>query len=152
MSLNVTGIWDAVVSHADTLGIFERVIKHEPRNAPGLGLTCAIFAGPFGPVPAASGLSLASARVAFVARVYNPALQQPYDDIDPVSVDAAAQLMGAYAGAFTLGGLVRNVDVFGAAGPALGAAPGYINQDGKLFRTMDVTLPMIVNDVWSEVA
>jgi len=150
MSLDAVALFNAVQSHAMTTGLFDRVGTHEPKNAPGNGLTCAIWAAPFGPVPASSGLTVASARVSFLIRLYNPMLQQPQDDIDPTVLDAASKLISAYAGAFTLDGLVRNVDIFGAAGPALGATPGYLNQDGKIFRVIDILLPMIINDVWTE--
>ncbi len=152
MSLDATALFNAVQSHAQTLAIFDRVGTHEPKNAPGNGLTCAVWAGPLGPVPAASGLSIASARVSFLIRLYNPMLQAPQDDIDPTVLDAVSRLLNAYTGAFTLDGLIRNVDIFGAAGAALSATPGYLTQDSKIFRVMDVNLPLIVNDVWTEIA
>jgi carbon-monoxide dehydrogenase large subunit len=33
---------------------------------------------------------------------------------------------------------------------ALSAVAGYINQDGKVLRVMTLTLPLVVNDVWSQ--
>jgi len=34
----------------------------------------------------------------------------------------------------------------------LSALAGYLNQDGKLYRVMTVTLPIIINDIWAQVA
>lgn len=152
MSLNSRAIFTAVQDHALSLGIFDRVGAHEPKNAPGNGLTCAVWAAPMRAVAAVSGLDAASVLMQVMIRVYNPMLQQPLDDIDPSVLDAVDALLGAYVGAFTLGGLVRNVDVLGGHGTALGATPGYLNQDGKLFRVMDVSLPLVINDLWPEVA
>lgn len=152
MSLDAKGLFTAVQDHALTLGLFERVNGHEPANAPGNGLTCSVQLMKIGPVPAASGLAVVAARLELLVRVYNPTLQQPYDDIDPAVLDAGSQLIGAYAGAFTLGGILRDVDIFGAHGAALAGVAGYVTIDGNTYRTVDVTLPMIVNDLWSEVA
>lgn len=152
MSLDPRAIFNAASSHAQTLGIFDRVGTHEPKNAPGNGLTAAFWMGPITCVPGASGLDAVSARIELLVRIYNPMLQQPYDDIDPTVMDAISQLFGAYAGDFTLGGLVRDVDLFGQHGTGLSSRPGYINQDGKIFRSVDITLPLIINDLWDEVA
>lgn len=152
MTLNSRAILAAVQSHAETLAVFERAGTHEPKNAPGNGLSIAVWAGPMRAVPAASGLAAMSARLELVVRVYNPMLQKPYDDIDPTVLDAVDALFTAYAADFELGGLVRNVDLLGQHGTALSAVPGYLSQDGKLFRVMDITLPLIINDLWNEVA
>jgi hypothetical protein len=42
------------------------------------------------------------------------------------------------------------VDLLGSAGAPLSAQAGYLNQDGRLFRVMTLTLPIIVNDVWDQ--
>jgi hypothetical protein len=152
VTLNSRAIFAAVESHAETLAIFDRVGKHEPKNAPGNGLTCAIWAAPIRPIPAASGLAAMSVRLELMVRIYNPMLQQPLDDIDPTVLDAVDALLGAYAGAFTLGGIVRDVDLLGQHGTSLSAVPGYLTQDSKLFRVMDITLPLILNDLWNEAA
>jgi hypothetical protein len=65
---------------------------------------------------------------------------------------AVDDLCGAYCGDFTLGGLVRNVDIFGANGQSLDVRAGYLAQDGALQRVMTIWLPCIVNDLWEEVA
>jgi hypothetical protein len=60
--------------------------------------------------------------------------------------------MAAYSGDFELGGNVRNVDLLGQASEGLTAQAGYLEQDGKLYRVMTINLPLIVNDVWNQVA
>jgi hypothetical protein len=152
VSLDAQGLFDAVASHAEKLGLFASTGTHEPKNAPPNGITCAIWIDQIGPVPAGSGLAAATARVVFMVRIYSPMLSIPYDAIDPDVLSACSVLLGEYAGSFTLGGLIRNVDILGATGTPLSAKAGYLTQDNKLFRVMDITLPLIVNDVWSEVA
>lgn len=150
--MDVTGIVNQVVSHALSLGVFETVNGHEPRSAPGNGLTCAVWADEIGPLPAASGLAEETTLVTMNVRIYTSMFSQPYDDIDPNMMSAVDSLFNAYVGAFTLGGAVRNVDVLGEFGTGLIARAGYINQDGKLLRVMTITLPLVINDAWAEVA
>ena len=67
MALDTQGILDRLASHAMTLGVFDRVNTHEPKNAPGRGITCAIWVeriDPVGwlPVPAGSRSTCGSTR------------------------------------------------------------------------------------------
>lgn len=151
MALDISTILNNVISHAMASGMFERVNQHEPKNAPGNGLTCAVWVDRIAPTQS-SGLSSTSAVVTFRIRLYSNMLQEPQDSIDPNIVLAVDSLMTAYSGDFDLGGSVRNVDLLGLAGLPLQAQAGYLNQDSKLFRVMDITLPVIVNDVWDQVA
>lgn len=148
----VTALFAAVVSHQQDLGLFDRVGTHEPKNAPGRGLTCATWVQSIAPVAAASGLNSTSGRVEFQVRVYTSMLAEPQDDIDKDILTAVTTLLNEYSGAFTLGGSVRDVDLLGQHGTALSAQAGYLTQDGKTFRVMVVTLPIIINDLWSQSA
>jgi hypothetical protein len=150
--VDTAGIVAAVTSHAQTLGKFEVVAFHEPKGAPGSGLSLAIIASDGGTVPAASGLASSSSRVALTARIFKPLLGQPGDDTDTDLLQAMDALFGAYAGVFTLGGLVRNVDLLGAHGAGLSWRAGYVRIDEVTFRIIDINLPMILNDQWDEVA
>lgn len=150
MTINIAGILDAVVSHALTLGLFERVNAYEATSPPGHGLTAAVWVQDVTPVPARSGLASTSIRAAFTVRIYTSMLQDPPDAIDPAMVQATDALMGAYSGDFTLGGVVANVDLLGAHGAPLRAQAGYVNMDGALYRIIDITLPMVINDVWEQ--
>jgi hypothetical protein len=130
-------------------GHFERVNQFEPVNAPGHGLTCGVWVERVVPVRS-SGLNSVSTLVVFSVRVYTATLSDPPDAIDPNMVAAVDALGSAYSGDFTLGDLVRNVDIFGAHGQSLDARAGYVEQDGVLYRVMTITLPVIVNDLWTE--
>lgn len=150
MSFAAQAILDAAVSHALASGHFERVNGHEPKNAPGRGLTAAIWAQSLGPVPAGSGLTRTTARLVLNIRIYSDMLQEPQDGIDPAVLRAVDALMSAYSGDFELGGNVRNVDLLGQAGIPLSAEAGYQNVGGTMYRIMTITLPLIVNDVWTQ--
>ena len=149
MSLGTAGILAAVISHAKKLGKAERVLTHEPKSAPGKGISIAVWVQNLRPV--VSGLDSTTARLELSVRVYTNMLADPQDAIDTALLDVVDTLMGAYSGAFTLGGLVRQVDLLGEHGDPLSADAGYLEQDSKMYRVMVISLPLIVNDVWSQV-
>lgn len=150
--MDVSGIVSAVTSHAKKTGLFQGVNGHEPKAAPQNGLTCAVWADRVEPVPQASGLQVTTAYVVLQVRLYTSMVQQPYDSIDPKLLTAVDKLLTEYSGDFQLGGKVRNVDLLGMFGESLSARAGYINQDQKIYRVMTVTLPLVVNDTWTQVA
>lgn len=152
MSLDATGILDAVVSDAATTGHLEQINQHEPKNAPPGLLTGAVWVQEIRPVPAASGLAATTVLVTLMLRLYRNTETEPQDAIDPEVLAAADALMAAYSADFELGGQVRNVDLLGAHGPGMWARAGYLPQDGRLYRVFDISLPLVVNDLWSQAA
>jgi hypothetical protein len=153
MALNTSTLVNAIASHASALGCFDAVNGHEPKNAPGGQLTCAIWGMGLAPV-LSSGLSATSVKVVFSVRLYMPALNyspEQADMIDPAMMDAADLLLADYVGNFTLGGLIREVDVRGAeGGNSLSWDSGYINQDNHIYRVITIYLPLVINDLWTE--
>lgn len=151
MTLNISGLLDGVVSHAMASGHFEQVNGHEAANAPSHGLTAAVWTDSIQAIRS-SGLASTTAVLVFNVRIYTSIQSEPADSIDPNMLTAVDDLCAAYIGDFTLGGLVRQVDIFGAHGQALLVRAGYIQQSGAVFRVMTITLPVIVNDLWEQVA
>lgn len=150
MALDTLPILQAAESHVAASGFFERVNRHEPKNAPGNGLTAAIWVQDVKPAAMASGLAVTAAVLVVNVRLYTNMLAEPQDLIDPNLVEATDALMNAYNGDFTLGGLVRNVDLLGQFGDGLSARAGYLEQDRKMFRVMTLNLPLVLNDVWEQ--
>ena len=148
--MDTLAILQAVESHASATGSFERVNRHEPKNAPGNGLSAAIWVQDLRPAALASGLAVTAAVLTLGVRLYTNMLADPQDLIDPSMVAATDALMTAYAGDFTLGDRVRNVDLLGQFGEGLAARAGYLEQDRKMFRVMTINLPLVVNDVWTQ--
>jgi hypothetical protein len=144
----VNALFASAESVAMATGQFRRVNTHEPKSAPGSGLTCAIWVQEVEPLPEASGLASTSGYVVLNARVYGNMLQRPEDDIDPRMVSAGTVLIGAYSADFTLGGTVRNIDLLGEFGQKLGGRAGYLEIGGTMYRVFTVTVPCIVNDMW----
>jgi hypothetical protein len=151
VSLAIGDLVDAAVSHALTLGVFEAVNAHEPKSSPNSGVTAAVWVDTIAPIKS-SGLDSTSLRVALSVRIYTNMLSDPQDAIDTGIVTALDALMAEYSGDFTFDGLVREIDLLGAYGDGLGAVAGYLNLDNKMYRVMTVTVPLIVNDVWTQEA
>ena len=143
----VTALMSALRSHAQSTGLFADVVAHEPASVPQQGVTCAIWFGAIAPDGAASGLGAVSGTVSFLVQVAASLQQRPLDDVEDRVVSAASGLLAAYSGALTLGGSVRNVDLM-----RLRAQGGYFDQDSAKFRAVNITLPIVVNDLWAEVA
>ena len=152
MALDIRTILDAVESHALASGYFVAVNGHEPKSAPTTGITAAVWVEQIGPARGGSNLNSTSARLALFVRLYSSMMQQPTDAIDPDLMTALDALMGAYSGDFTLGGLVRQVDLRGAYGDGLSARAGYLDEGDAEYRVMTITLPLIVNNLWAQVA
>lgn len=150
MTLDTAGILTAVVDHAASLGVFDRVAGHEPANPPGLGVSCAVWVADLRPVPRRSGLSGTSAALTLTARVFRPVADASDGDrVDPETVAAADALIGSIVGDLDLGEAV-DIDVFGAHGAQLGARAGYLRQDDTTYRVLDVTVPVLVDDLWPQ--
>lgn len=149
MSLATASILAAVISHAKRSGKFERALTHEPKSAPGNGLSVAVWVQSLRPTTTSS-LIATSARLELSVRVYTNMLADPQDDIDTRLLDAVDMLMAAYSGDFDLGGLIKHVDLLGEHGEPLSADAGYLEQDSKLYRVMVITLPLVVNDLWAQ--
>jgi hypothetical protein len=147
----IDAILDAVKSRVGGLGAFEAIPFHEPKTAPG-GAIAALWVDGITPVGTASGLDIASAVLVVLCRIYDLFSSEPQDDIDPRVLKAAAAVIGAFVGEFDVSETVRNVDIFGTYGTALAAKAGYVNQDGTMYRVMTVSIPLVVNDLWAEVA
>ncbi|WP_151477739.1 hypothetical protein [Streptomyces albicerus] len=154
MALNSSAILDAVATHAMSLGHFQSVTLHEPRAVTGNGIAACVLVESITPIRS-SGAAMTSVRLELMVGIYTTTLTDAdTDSIDAVLGEAADALMETYTEDFTLGGLVRQVDIFGAYGQALGARAGnYIRPDGSPpLRVFRVTLPLIVDDVFAQAA
>ncbi len=147
--IGVTDLFDRTVSLLQTSGVFETVNSHEPKSAPG-PQHAACWVQNIDPVPEASGLAETTGRIEIRIRIYSSMLAEPQDEIDPEITYRTDLVMELFTGGFTLGGLIKQVDLLGAHGTALSAQSGYLNIQGKLYRVMDIAVPYIVNDIWTQ--
>lgn len=140
---------DRLASLGLQLGYFDAVRTHEPKNAPGKGLGLFIFCDGYFPV-GTSGLNSTSVRMVINAQIRVSMTREPEDDIDLDMLEAADALCAEVSGDFDLGAGVRAVDLLGQHGPGLGGQFGYLRQGDTLYRVIDISIPCIINDVWTQ--
>ena len=152
MSVNTAGLLTGLQTMGQSSGQFEQVMLHEPKSAPSAGgLTLCFWLDRIVPFAEGSGLAAVSMSAVVNARIYLKFLSEPEDAIDTAIATAADSLMAQLCGGFTLGGLVRNVDIFGESfDRGLELEYGYLTQDGTVFRVAELVIPMILNDVYVE--
>jgi hypothetical protein len=147
MATDFTAIFNALETYALGLGIFGAVNGHEPKSPPAFGdaLVLMFSAGELRPI-LRSGLNSVSYRLEILGRIYR--LDKIGSDaVEPEILGATTALFTSLAGGFTLGGLIRHVDIYGSDGAQLSAVPGYLEQGDDKFRTVDLVIPLIINDV-----
>lgn len=150
MTIILQDLLDHVVTHVMTTGHFDRVNQHEPKNAPGTGVSAAIWVSDL--LPVKSGLAVTTVRIVFNVRLFFNMTTGEGDDIDPALTNALSALFDEYSGDFTFDGTVQCIDLLGKEGVPLAAKAGYLEQDNIKFRVYDITLPVIVNDAWTQTA
>lgn len=153
MALDITTIFNRVQEHALTSGWFTDVNGEEPKSPPDTdGLTAAVWVQDIQPATGGSGLISTTIRLTLTVRLYAGLYTEPGDAIDPRLMQALDVLLRSYSGDFDLDGTIREVDLLGQFGTPLSAKAGYLVQSGTEYRVMDITLPLIVNDLWDQEA
>jgi hypothetical protein len=154
-AVTTTAVTSALQTHAGKSGLFEAIAGHAILSPHPTGLAWWCMVDRIAPYAAGSGLAATTGVLTYKTMItLNTATLQPLDLVDPRVTEAADAMFRAYIGGFTLGGLVRNVDVYGAAGRPLMSEAGWLNiggDGGSRYRAMITTLPLIINDLWSEV-
>jgi hypothetical protein len=142
----VQALFDALKSAVQQTALFQAVDMHEPVSPPGVRLYCSIIFAGLKPVTS-SGLNVTSGQVTFDMRIWSKAQQRPLDKIDPEIVAAAATVIGVLSGELTLGETVRDIDLLSMSG-----TPGWVEFNGEQFRVMSISIPIVINDLFEQVA
>lgn len=79
-------------------------------------------------------------------RLYRDMLAEPQKSIEVDLATAAQRIQADLAGEYDLGGGIRNVDVGGEHGQALRTDWGYVTIDQRMYRIVDITVALIVDD------
>ncbi len=141
---------DAIASHVLSLGVCDRVNKHEPKSAPGNGVSAGIWLQGIRPLPEASSLISTSGLVTVWCQLYGGMLKSPMDQIDPELAGAASTIIASISADFSLDGMIRDVDLLGEFSDGLKAEGGYLTIDHTMFRIFTLTIPCVINDMWEQ--
>ena len=148
VTLDPDAVIGKLASIAKATGLFAGVKRYEPRGQPPNGLNLSLIAGQMGPIRS-SGLNNASLRWEIDGMIYLPLKVDPPDNIDVLLTTAAAGYLQALCAQFTLGGMVRCIDVFGSDGEGLQATPGYLEANDKTYRVERLMIPLLINQKWT---
>lgn len=146
--LKVDEITATMESFVRQLAVVESVNGGDLRHMVGPGLHAGIWFVRMTPIGAASGLGSVSVRLEYNTRLYGKTESEPSDFLDPEMTKAVDAICNAFAGQFTLDGLVRNVDIFGAHGQPMLSQSGYLPVQEGMCRIVDISVPLVCNDVW----
>jgi hypothetical protein len=147
----IAALMAAVKSVPAGLGSYKSsVVFHEPKAAPTSLPAIALWAGPIEPLGPISGLSEVSGRVTVQGRIYAANAMNIDDKAEELLLKLTSDLLGAFAGAFTLDGSAMCMDLLGAYGQKLSAAPGYLAHDSSFFRVSELAFPIIIDPLWTE--
>lgn len=145
----------ALLDAVSGIGWQNGVIDHEPLSAPdGDGIVVAVFPSePMAALAESSGLAAADTRIGFIVRLMYNALAMP-QGINPRGreielLDGFDKVMEVLIGGFTLGGTTRSIDVLGESGEQLSGQWGYTQIDSAIFRIVDITVPVMINNAWT---
>ena len=146
MAFKIKSTLQAVESYLLASGYFgSNVAVGEPKQpVAGAELSAAIFMG--STTVAETTLTKIIEQHMVTIRIYRDMLAEPTESIEfelgEVSSDIQSDLIGDY----DLGETIRNIDIAGIYGAGMGATWGYVDLGGKMYRIVDISLPLIVDD------
>lgn len=155
MAFNIKATLDAISSHISKTGYVNDVRIGEPVSPPDATdkMHAAIYMANAGVV----ALTLTNTIELHMAtvRLYRRAAFGQGDDAGQVEADVAlavSQISSNLIGEFDLGSTVRNIDIAGQYGQAINATWGYVTLGNTVFRTVDLAVPLVVDDSATQVA
>jgi hypothetical protein len=149
MAFNIKATLDAISSHIARTGYVNDVRIGEPVSPPDAieKMHAAIYMASAGVVSLTLSTTIEVHSV--VVRLYRRAAFGQGDDAGQVEAEmalAVSQVTSNLVGEFDLGATMRNIDIAGQYGQALSATWGYITIGNTVFRTVDLTVPLVVDE------
>jgi hypothetical protein len=155
MAFNITNTLNAITSHISSSGYVNDVQVGEPVSVPdandrifaAIWMTSAVVVE----VTLSNTVELHTTNV----RLYKRAAFGQGDDSGDVEQSlalATSQISSDLIGEFDLGGSIRNIDIAGQYGGGLSATWGYITIAQTVFRSVDIVVPLVVDDSAAQAA
>lgn len=141
-----------VASGVMSLGMFQEVLRHEPKSKPQHDMTFAFFVDSIKPSRLISGVDATAGMVTLMGRAYVSFLTKPEDDVDAQLLNGVSAIIDGLTGSFTLGHSVVAVDLIGMDSSGLSAQMGYTTVDSTVFRICDLTIPVLIDNLWTQAA
>lgn len=160
-------ILDLLVARTKATKQIKTVMKHEPRSAPTVFPTAAFFLGApnaapggFQTIKRVSSLNTAGMRLDVICRIYMDAKAPvayagrppSLDNIDQVLLEYAEVILRECHAHVSFG--IENsgiwTDADGADSDGLGGLIGYLDQDQTKFRIIEIYIPVILTDYFTQ--
>lgn len=147
-------LFSKLTSHAKSLGIFERVEFREPVNKPASGVALALWVNDYRPPPAGSGVAETSMVLDVRATVYCPlgTGKRSAAEVEALVLYAVHRVIKVLSNDFELEGMVRSIDLLGMTGEAMHADFGHLQYEDTWYRIGEITVPLIINDIYEQVS
>jgi len=142
MAFSIKATLQAIHSHLVASG-YATASVGEPKSPPG-GVHAAVYMSSVSVLRAMLDGATEELHVATI-RLYRPMLEEPLENMEYLMAEATSQIMASLLGEFDLGASIRNVDATGQNGTPVRADFGYVDLGGVMFRTADITVPMVVD-------
>jgi len=148
MAFNIRSTLDAIASHIARTGYVSETRIGEPSGPPDAidKMHAAVYMASANIVDLT--LSTTIEQHVVIVRLYRRAAFGQGDDAGAVESEialAVSQISSNLIGEFDLGATMRNIDVAGQYGQSLTSQFGYLTLGSTMFRTVDITVPLIVD-------
>lgn len=143
MPFEIVATLDQMHSHLKGLGYLGHVQIGEPMAPPEAETTAAIFAS--GVRVAETTLNSIIELHTITIRIYKDMLVHPPEELEKGLSIVTSHLMKELGSDLDLGGNIRSVDVAGIYGSVLEAQWGSIQIQNKMYKVVDITVPLIVD-------
>lgn len=145
MAFRIKATLQALHSHFAKSGYFPHVQIGEPKQPIGEKLGVAIF-----PVSMSNTVMFGGGKPrelhVVTCRIYKDMLEDPEDQIEFAITEAVAEAASNIIGDFDLESTVNHVDICGQYGTPLSVTFGYLTLSNVMYRLVDITVPIIVDD------
>ena len=149
MAFNIKNSLDAIASHISRTGYVNDVRIGEPTSPP--DAVDKMHAAIYMTSASVAELTLSTTIELHVVtvRLYRRAAFGQGDDAGQVESEMAlalSQISSNLIGEFDLGGTLRAIDSGGQYGTGYSATWGYVQLSSTVYRIIDITIPLIVDD------
>lgn len=145
MAFNITATLDRLQSYVQAHGGFRNVVVGEPKSPPTDSLSAAIWTQSVDVTKVFLGGGTREVYSVLV-RVYRNWLSEPRDQVEKDLAHSVSALMEDLLADFELGGGVVAIDPAGMEGSGVTIRWGHVEISNVMFRVVDITLPLIVDD------
>lgn len=143
-------VLDALTDHAERLGVFDIVMEGDPVGLPGDQMVLSWNADSGRPERTMSGLAATSILLTVIGRTFISNKVSPMAGLERKLLVVVDTVMESFHAQIQLGETDMHVDVLGQSGVDLRWQAGFVPVDDELYRVVDITIPVIITDMYAQ--